>query len=988
MKCPVCKKNIPEESVKCPYCKTRTGLLCSHCNTVNSVRSRVCKNCGQELLKICPHCKSVNFPSSNKCRKCGSPFVPKVKKSQDKSAEESTGLEFSPKFYTREQASSILTNGLLSEDKKIFSVVGVKGIGKTYLLKKVRKNLEKENFHWCTGKCTPLTQLTPGGVIQDMLLNLFKLPNYCINNDELHRDASKFFANEFKFLDSKEITVFLNFLYNFQDGNYEDIIINKHKTYDILMKIFEALIRTGKFIIVIDNLDFIDGFSIEFLTNLIEREQVWKSLKLIAVYNEYRPVNSIFYREVKNLKVYTDINLTAMSLPELENCVKATGAAGKYLTPREKDVIFAKSGGNPAVVEQAVSYSFDCQISDRAFIMPKDFSTLIKERLEILKKNNNQAYKVLCGAAILGDRLNLVLLKDIFGLKPSDFDNLISYLAKSNFIRQYNDMYYEFNNLLLWETVLKNLTKDSIFEDINVKIGKAVSMFNMNTNATMAMIAHNLKENRMAFDIWTKITRLASFVGDINLYVIAQKQCLALINEFNENETLNIRYNISERLGKLLTEYDAEEALEYLPDAINKAKENNNEEKEIELLGYLALCCKKTGNYFGDVECVNNVLKKLQPAQELECAMIKTTKLHSLLSIGNCGEVVNLVDNDILPVLSNFLDKPRLDKTIPMGFIYDTWLRTHLILATALCLQGNDRVFEVLTFIFETIEKHRLKDKLFVCKTKLVLAYANTMKGDINTSEEILKEISYFLETNVFDSETVSLKNLVCVINKFIRKDYDGLQDILFEAVTFANNIGDNFTKNILKVLLGKVFKDRQQAKRAIEIYNEQVTYFAKEKMALGALLSWYLIAEAQLITENPKSSIEVASQAIEIAQAPHINNTFFIILLKTILAKAYMDISDYQTAKINIESALILAKKYSMNDLLSKIYFLYGQYYQELGTTQSASQSEYLKGSLVMYGKALELIVEKTKNTYLKNTIEEKKKLLKSYCELNGFNL
>lgn len=50
----------------------------------------------------------------------------------------------------------------------------------------------------------------------------------------------------------------------------------------------------------------------------------------------------------------------------------------------------------------------------------------------------------------------------------------------------------------------KNITRDSSFADINVKIGKAISLYTLNTNATMAMIAHNLKENRMAFDIWTK----------------------------------------------------------------------------------------------------------------------------------------------------------------------------------------------------------------------------------------------------------------------------------------------------------------------------------------------------------------------------------------------------------------------------------------------------------------------------------------------------
>ena len=66
------------------------------------------------------------------------------------------------------------------------------------------------------------------------------------------------------------------------------------------------------------------------------------------------------------------------------------------------------------------------------------------------------------------------------------------------------------------------------------------------------MIAHNLKKKPEWLLIsGQKTTRLASYVGDINLYVISQKQCLALLNEFNENETLNIRYNISERLEEI-----------------------------------------------------------------------------------------------------------------------------------------------------------------------------------------------------------------------------------------------------------------------------------------------------------------------------------------------------------------------------------------------------------------------------------------------------
>ena len=74
----------------------------------------------------------------------------------------------------------------------------------------------------------------------------------------------------------------------------------------------------------------------------------------------------------------------------------------------------------------------------------------------------------------------------------------------------------------------------------------------------------------------------------------------------------------------------------------------------------------------------------------------------------------------------------------------------------------------------------------------------------------------------------------------------------MFELVTYANNYGDNLNKNILKTLLGKIFKDNEQAKQALEIYKSQITYFAKEKITTGALLSWYLIADATIDVQGP----------------------------------------------------------------------------------------------------------------------------------------
>ena len=205
----------------------------------------------------------------------------------------------------------------------------------------------------------------------------------------------------------------------------------------------------------------------------------------------------------------------------------------------------------------------------------------------------------------------------------------------------------------------------------------------------------------------------------------------------------------------------------------------------------------------------------------------------------------------------------------------------------------------------------------------------------------------------------------------------------MFHVVTYAHNTGDNFTKNIIKSLLGKVFKDTGKIDNALNIFNEQIAYFSKEKMAIGALLTWYLIAEAKIETAAYEAA-DIAAKALEVAQNPKIDNYFFAVLLKIVLAKASMKTSDYTTAKINITDAIKVAKQYGMNDLLSRLYLLYGKYFQELGLSQSDEQKKYLEGSKKMY-EFSENLVKQTKNSHVHIELEQAKNVLKSFAGVNG---
>ena len=157
--------------------------------------------------------------------------------------------------------------------------------------------------------------------------------------------------------------------------------------------------------------------------------------------------------------------------------------------------------------------------------------------------------------------------------------------------------------------------------------------------------------------------------------------------------------------------------------------------------------------------------------------------------------------------------------------------------------------------------------------------------------------------------------------------------------------------------------------------------------MALGALLTWYLISEATMATEGPYEAREIALQALKVAQNPKIENYFFSVLLDMIIAKSFMTTSDYDSAKIHIETAIETAKKYNMNDLLSRLYLLYGRYFHELGLVKSDEQKDYLEGASKMYEFASNL-VRQTRNNHVHVEIEKAKNSLQSFTEINGIKL
>ena len=901
--------------------------------------------------------------------------------------QEKINVKYAPNLFTQQSAKSVLINLILNTDVKVIGLNGQHGIGKNIVLKSTMNELKDNQIVWLIGKGGPTTQNAPFGLFQDMLLGFFNLPNFCVDIEQLKKDSFTFFKQEFSTLTISEISDLLNFLYPQNVDIYENIFKNKIKTFNLLKKVFEVISSRVGTIFVIDNLEYVDATSYEFLKLLISPEFNVNDAKFLILFSEDKSIKNYLYSEELKDSDYTDITLVPFNDSQTDMFIDSYNPLFATTTQSMREKIQNITSGNPAHIEQILNLMLDTSRNYINFTLPETFEDTVKTRLSILKKENIMCYEILIASATLGIKFYPVLLNQLFKVDDRTFVDLFSSLIRLNYITPVNELAYEFKNVRLWKTILELTKNERAFLNLNKKLFAILSDFSLSTHTLLAQLALNIHQNLPALNIWSDVVKLSAYIGDVNMYVKAQQMSLALVKNLQGTNSSLVINNIHERLGKILSYSKPKQASEYLNKAIKTVIKLDDPLKMFELNSYLIDCYIKTNNYHGIINCVNFAVENVDDSHELEIAMLKSRKLYPLLRIGNFGEVIEAIDVEVMPVLEKYLDTTKPHDTISIKDLFSTWLKTYLILAEALCLQGDNRTFSIIETIFEILLKNKVSDKLYIAKLKLILAMSYTLRGNTSESEKVITEVSETNADEVFDDVSIIRMNLIHILNLIFSGKFEGLQEDLFNLVAFVNNVDDKITKNILKALLGKVLKENKKYKKSLAIYSEEISYFAKEKNALGVLLCWYLISEVTLITEGPKKSLEFALKALDIAQSPKIQNFYFIIALNKVIARTYLVLGDLDSARIYIESAIGIARQFDMLDMLCELYMLYGRYLHEMVSTNEKTARDYAISSFRMYDKAYNL-AHKLNNVTIENTVIKANAELRRDCQNKGLDI
>jgi len=978
MLCPRCKKEVKENSLICEHCKSKIGAICSSCGTYNLITSVECTKCKKTLIKICTECGAANLPNAVSCRRCNIEFV---QKDLEETIASST---YTPTMNSQQKVKAKLLDAIKDSDIKIITLNGDSGSGKNLVLRSVISEIKSSKLIWLMGTCSQVTQLSPFGYFQDLFLNFFNINNFCYDTLQLKKNSLRFFKQDFPMLSTEEILDLLNFLYPDNVDRYENIYFNKAKMYQILKKVLFTIIEKMKVVFIIDNIEFIDGMSYDFIKELLKQDLILNRAKFVLTSSNQKFGMGTFVAPSLVAENYKDLTIAPFTPTQVETFLKQYNELkfGKDFV----NLVLKISRGNPSIIEQIVLLNFDIKRNGLKNINYSTYDAVVNHRLEILKKEDSQAYQMLVAMSILGFKLCPAILENFNNNSPQEFERIIEYLVNTGFITQLNNLSFEFKSSNLWKAIVAYVKNDENFEGILNSLYDTVCVYKHSSIAFIAYILQKLNNNDKAFELWTMLMKHATYIGDIGLYIIAQKQGLKLIENKTNEYYLNIKKNIYTRVGKLLEPIEPETSFEYLQKALLYLDESNTLEK-FDLLSYLASSAMKLGNYTGVIECIETIYKEIPIEMEFEQTLIKSRLIAPLLYLGNYGELINIVETELLNNIEKVLSKGKDTSVIKIKDLFETWVNIYLKYAEALVFQGDNKSYEIIKLIYDILEKNQQTDSVLICKTNLLLALANTIKGDVKTSNKILEDLLKEYSIDMMDSFVVSRWNFIDILNKFFLKDYNILHSELFNVVSYANNINDNFTKNILKTILAKILKENNQTKKALEILEEQVAYFAKEKVATGVLLSWYLIAEIKLITSGTQFALDIANKALDIAQSPNINNYYFIALFNKLIGEIYLAKQDFESAKVYLEKSIFIANRFDLQHLLVKNYLQSARLYQELALPKSSSRTEYIKQALKMLQNAKNVPIV-AEQSALQKSIKEDLNSLTSFCKLNGIIL
>ena len=808
--------------------------------------------------------------------------------------------------------------------RKIFSVVGEAGIGKTRLIEEV-KHRQEEKFEWLEMSCEEILQ-KPFNPLVSGLNNYFNL-NPARNLTDVRIKYEQQYDSLLNWLrtsdhpDSEDLYEELSrtrsvigalFNLHWPDSLYEklDAQGRYENTRFGLKALLKAISLIRPLVIHIDDIHWIDQESLDFIKFLTTNIEGYP----LAIIASYRPTGKAdkFESELKSL-IEININLGILNQ---NSVVELTEVIIKNRLDLDTEIeikseiinrITNQSEGNPFYVEQIILYLIennyipgDQKINrdklSGEFEIPSSINQIIISRIDKLASDLKEVVKT---AAVLGREFEVDILSGIFKKLNQSYniEYALNQVERENIWQAIMEMRYIFKHALIRESVYQMQLKSQLKKIHGIAAEIIEQLHNDESTYYYDLANHFEKSENLDKTIYYLKKSAEYFTGSYqnSLALLVYDKLLSIFQSLTDQEEL-IKFILKKNLLlKVAGDYKQAEQ-EYLK-VINLCRQINNSNLLAESYSYYAWILVLIGK-------TNQAVNYYQLAREI---------------YENENNIQGI--SDVLGGLGN---------AYSMAADYD-------------------KAMEYYTEKLKIDREHN--NRLGLAKTIGNIGIIHYYKKDNESAVINYQEsLQYYRELNDVWSASKMLGNLGVIFSE--QGQFQKALDNYYQALNIKNELGDKRGISTINGNIGNLYQYQGLYSKAVDYYHQSI----KIKKELGDIRGICIVAGNLGLTcalmNDFEKSLEAFDYSIEAGKINKLN--YFLCNSMFRKAEVLYDHQNYLEAENLNEEAGKIAEDIKREDVLfeTRILKLKLEYQMTKNIKRQESIIGELKNCLKIYLK------------------------------------
>ncbi len=897
---------------------------------------------------------------------------------------------------------NFLTQALTEEEQAglIINIHGSDGSGKTGVIISTKQALENEKIFWLKGQCD--NKPLPYSYFQDLFKSIFNLPILNTDVEQLKQQIAEL-LNKIGINDETLLNILYMLILN--DDEYsigEDLFQNSQVVKNAIVEFINIFAQQAKVVLVIEDFDYIDDDSFDCIKMLIQSGFLENKNFIISTYSSELNLSKYFrpYLVGKNI---VKLNLKPMDEETLINMISGLFNGQEVIPTNVRTMIVKQSKGLPLYVDQVLYLLFQVgaiQSVDNGlkfspqnlnFDLPDSVEKAINIRLSLLAQSSPELIQVLLCASLFGIKFMPAAIQQMVGVQQQRFYELIEILKESGIFVPTGDEYHlEFKHKLIWNLIYKQGFNDK--EETETYHKKMLDVLSNISGISQVKLAFHLELSgnlAEAFDYWDKASMEAARLGALSCFTTCQSRVLRLIDVLDIENKDEYKLSINELLGSKINNYtNPELAQQFLYDAVMEREKRQDYIQMIDLAGHLSRCCEVSGSYYKVIDVADKAISKISKYElPLEYALLHYSKLLSLLNLGRHEEIISVTRHEVIPVIDEHLSKNTSIPGISLDELAGIKIHAELILTEALAIQGNKETKIITSSLISKLSSLEQVDKDTLLKAKLIDSINKLLRGEVIEVKTVIAKVDNEAP-NLRDSNYLKIySDLIYLIICMLEGKYDEASEISRNLLILTDLYNEHSLQSIIKMLIGKIYKEKCSYKKAKQIFREELEYCSENKLTVGALLGWYFSAEDKILESEIDQALDITDKALEVAQTSDKNNFIMSILLQKLIAEIYIIKGDFESALIYVERSFKIAHDNELYLLLSYVFMVNAKIYHEMATATQDNKQENVQKAYKFYSDASSIAL-KCQNDYLNEIINKELNQLNTFCQLSGIKL